>query len=374
MNGSEPHPVEPLSPETNVRREELLRAAGTTLLIAALLVFLTVRSLRFWESGLLGVDARVLLQAASALLDGVSPYPGFHYPPLPLVALVPLTAVPNAPLLASILALACVPASLWALSVRDWRCYAAALMWQPVSSAVQTANASIFIVLGTAMAWRYRDHARRAGLAAAVAVSAKLISWPLVVWLWATGRRAATGWCIAWSALATVGLAGVIVAATGSSGSTYSGAASSLASDRSTSSYGLDDMLSGVGVPLGLSHAAFLTVAVAVAGVAALLGRRGEVDSSFGVDALATMLAAPNLWPHSFAFLLLALGVMRPRFTAVWLLPIAMYGLPAGDPGPSALARAWIVLGIVVLITIVRRESSRPLLPPFRGLRATLTH
>ena len=57
-------------------------------------------------------------------------------------------------------------------------------------------NLTILLVLLVALAWRYRDEARLAGLALGVAVAAKLFVWPLVVWLLLTRRFRAAAWAV----------------------------------------------------------------------------------------------------------------------------------------------------------------------------------
>ena len=92
------------------------------------------------------------------------------------------------------LLVALVPLSLWLLGVRDWRCYVVALLWISVFNAVQTANVTLPILAGAAVCWRYRDRWRWPAIAGGLAVAAKIVAWPLLVWLAATGRaRAALG-------------------------------------------------------------------------------------------------------------------------------------------------------------------------------------
>ena len=55
-------------------------------------------------------------------------------------------------------------------------------------------NITILLVLLVALAWRYRDRARIAGLALGAAIAAKLFVWPLVVWLLLTRRYRAAAW------------------------------------------------------------------------------------------------------------------------------------------------------------------------------------
>ena len=132
------------------------------------------------SEGLLAWDVRfAYLPAAEAVLDGVSPYPelddpiledqkGYVYPPQLLIALLVLT--------------------LHVLGIRDARCYAAALLWVPSISGVLLANVSIPLAFALAVMWRYRDEVWPPALALGLAVSAKLLLWPMFVWMLATRR------------------------------------------------------------------------------------------------------------------------------------------------------------------------------------------
>ena len=90
----------------------------------------------------------------------------------------------------------CVFAALWILGVRDWRCYVIALTSPVVVHGLYYGNLTIVMVLLVALAWRYRERARIAGLALGAAVAAKLFVWPLVVWLLLTRRFRAAAWAI----------------------------------------------------------------------------------------------------------------------------------------------------------------------------------
>ena len=83
------------------------------------------------------------------------------------------------------------------LGVRDWRCHVLAVTSPVVVHGLYYGNLTIVLVLPLALAWRYRDRARLAGLALGAAVAAKLFVWPLVVWLLLTRRFRAAAWAVA---------------------------------------------------------------------------------------------------------------------------------------------------------------------------------
>jgi len=177
---------------------------------------------------LLAWDVRfAYLPAADAVLAGESPYPelddpiledqkGYVYPPQLVVALLPLTALPVdlVALLVAIGMLALVGLTLWILDIRDVRCYATAFLWMPAASGVLLANVSIPLALAVALVWRYRDAVWPPAVALGLAVSAKLLLWPMFFWMLATRRLRTTVWAVliglgvTFAAWAAIGFAG----------------------------------------------------------------------------------------------------------------------------------------------------------------------
>ena len=78
--------------------------------------------------------------------------------------------------------------TLCVLEIRDVRCYAAALLWVPTISGVLLGNVSIPLAFALAVVWRYRDAVWPPAVALGLAVSAKLLLWPMFVWMLATRR------------------------------------------------------------------------------------------------------------------------------------------------------------------------------------------
>ena len=135
-----------------------------------LAVISIVNFLEGLDPGSIGFDFRgAYLRAAEEIVDGESPYPpveGFElashnayvYPPLLAFVLIPFTALPadvavgiGVAAVAALLA-----ATLHVLGVRDWRCYAAALLWAPTVNALHMGSSSALLALAAALAWRWR--------------------------------------------------------------------------------------------------------------------------------------------------------------------------------------------------------------------------
>ena len=150
----------------------------------------------------IGFDfAGTVWDGATAIREGRSPYPRptesevqignpALYPPLLMLVVAPLTVLPwSLGLALWITALSAGFAlALWALGVRDLRCYAVAFISAPVFGDLMTGNATLLLVPLVALAWRWRERWLRCGAAAGLAISSKFLVWPLLFWLVGTRR------------------------------------------------------------------------------------------------------------------------------------------------------------------------------------------
>jgi hypothetical protein len=146
--------------------------------------------------------------AAKRLLDGANPYAvtpsqvaaglGFVYPALSALLFAPFALLGNgvASVIDMLLGVACVPAILWTLNVRDWRVYGVMVLLLPVFDGWPSGNLTLPLALMVALAWRHRDRPWAAGLLAAAAISIKPFAWPLGLWLLATRRWKAAAWAL----------------------------------------------------------------------------------------------------------------------------------------------------------------------------------
>ena len=321
-----------------------------------------------WDGGDLSIDfTQTLLPAAERILDGSSPYPAYGYPPLVAFAFVPLALLPApAPELTyTALLIAAVAASLRVLGVRDWRCYGAAFLWTPTYHAVQTGNVTILLLLGSALAWRFRESTRNAGVAAGLAIATKILCWPLVVWLAATRRAAAAvlALCVA------LGVTLLLWASLGFSGLLdYPSSLRGLETAQAPESYTVRALLIDAGTSVTMGQAVWTMLSLAVVTGCFIAGRRGADQLSFTLAMLACVVASPIVWLHSFALLLAPVALSRPRFHWVWLLPTALWFFASGN-GNGAPWQTLLVLG-VVLATLalaatpgLRKSSRRGPLP-----------
>lgn len=344
-------------------------------LFTATLVFLAVvviAGLVAMSAGerLLAWDVRfAYLPAAESVLEGVSPYPalddpileeqkGYVYPPQVVLALLPLTAV-QVDVVAVLVALgllATVGLTLWFLGVRDPRCYAAAVLWVPTISGVLLANISILLALALALVWRYRDAARPSGLVLGLAVSAKLLLWPMFVWMLATRRFLAT----TLAALAGIGVTLLAWAAIGFDGMRgYPNLVQRLTDIQADRSYSIVGMAATAGVGSGVGEVLSLIVGMALLVACLLFARRADEERSFICAIAATLALSPIVWLHYLTLLLVPLAITRPRFSLLWLLPVLLWVSP--KPGYAEGYATFMpgVAAVILLAFLLARVRTR---------------
>ena len=353
-------------------------SAGRGGLLTAALVFVAATMLMGLvglsaAEGLLSWDVRfAYLPAADLILDGESPYPavddpiledqkGYVYPPQLVLLLVPFTVLP-VPVVSFLVALgmlALVFATLRVLEIRDLKCYAAAAVWVPTISGVLLGNVSIPLAFALAVLWRYRDAVWPPAVSLGLAVSAKLLLWPMFVWAAATRRLRIVGLAVglglavtllSWAAIGFAGLA------------EYPDLLRRLSEIQSERSYSIVGMASTLGLAEGVGRALTLLVGGALLVGCVVLARRGDEERSFTCAVAATLALSPILWLHYLVLLLVPLAILRPRFSLIWLLPVVLWVSP--KPGYAEGYETFmpaLVAAILVTVLLARpRVSSAP--------------
>jgi alpha-1,2-mannosyltransferase len=346
-------------------------ATATVVALAIVPVVVAVLFLAaHYEGGTLAFDLRgAYLPAAEAIVDGESPYPALHdprfaaerayvYPPLVAVVLTPATllSVDALSVLAALASLALVLGILYLLGLRDWRCYGAAILWAPTLIGAQTASASLLVAFGVALAWIYRERPAPFAASLGLAIAVKLFVWPLVAWSLALGRvRAAVA--------ATLAAAAAILlpwAVLGFEDLTrYPAILERLAEVVSEESYSVVAVAAAVGLPEIAGRAVAVLLGLVLLGVCAMHGRRGDDLRAFTAAIAAALAFTPVAWEHYLVLLLVPLALARPRFSPLWLLPIALWlakGEDNGDPIQTVLP--FLVAAILVGALLRRPEPS----------------
>lgn len=291
---------------------------------------------------------------ASALLDQANPA---VYPPAVLALAIPLGLLPvgAAIVLWDVVTLGCVVAALRLVGVRDWRVYAIVLVSAPLASTLLLGQIDGFLALCCALVWRYRDRAPLAGGALAAAVAAKLFLWPLALWLVFTRRAKAALIGAAIAVIATV----VGWAAIGFDGLRDYPAL--LAADaRAFEGRGVSLVATGLRAGLGSAAARPLAVltALLLLGVAYHLVRSGAPDRAFAAAIAAGTLGSPVVWMHSTLSLLIAFAIIRPRYTAAWLVPLALWGVLTENPTSGTFVAGQAAIAATIIVAL-RRPNGR---------------
>jgi len=342
----------------------------TALVFLAATIMLGLVFMSAYE-GLLSWDVRfAYLPAVDLVLDGRSPYPalddpiledqkGYVYPPQLLFALLPLSFLPTglAAALGALSSIALVGLTLHVLGVRDARCYAAAILWVPTISGVLLGNVSIPLALALAVTWRYRDAMTPPALALGLAVSTKLLLAPMFVWMLATRRLRSTIWALvvglgvtlaAWAALGFDGLTG------------YPRLLDRLSEIQAGRSYSFVGMADVLGLPEAAGQALGLLAGGALLVACVVLARRGDEPRSFTCAVAATLALSPIVWLHYLVLLLVPMAILRPRFSALWLLPVVLWISPKPGYAEGVETFGPAVVALVLLGVLLARPRARP--------------
>jgi hypothetical protein len=89
---------------------------------------------------------------------------------------------------------------------------------------------------------------------------------------------------------------------------------------------------------------------------------------SLGLAIAAALVLSPIVWRHFFVLLLVPLALSRPRFDAVWLIPIGLWvgdGTFNGAPWQTACVLALVTLTFALCELRPQRETKEaPVLSP----------
>lgn len=303
-------------------------------------------------------DFHMLYVAAVAAAHGRSPYPAhpssltweggaqsaYPYPPLMALLVAPLTLVSfhTAAVSWVLLSTASVALALWLLDVRDWRCYGAMCLWPSTLTAISVGTISPLLLLGVAATWRLRHRTGSAATTAALTVAAKLFLWPLIPWLWLTGRRMA-------AVTAALGSVAASLLAWWWLGFAGLRAYPSLLSRLTT-----------VEAPIGYAPAwqlaGYAGIAIAAAACAVAVNRlRPGQRPKLQAATLSALVLTPILWLH---YLVLLAAALPKRFSWLWLLPALLWLTPQ----QWSYGQAWrvaLVGSVVALVAVLGGQVER---------------
>jgi hypothetical protein len=317
-------------------------------------------------------DFGIFRTAALEVVHGRSPYVGtptaaafahfdkFVYPPVGALVFAPFAALPAS--VARVLMFAAgMAALLWALrllGVSDWRCYGVAVVSAPTINTLALGAVTSFLLLGAALAWRYRDNPAVAAVATAFTAVLKLFLWPIGVWLVATRRWRAAVICLAAGLILLFGGWAVIDFAGLRS---YPTLVHLLEQAEAPVSYSLVALL---GLSGGAATA--LTVGLSLAAVAAVwLASRGSDGDrrSLAVAVVMSLVASPLVWLHYLLLLYVPIALYRPRLSGLWFLPLILWATPTTHShGTTWRIALDLFVVAVIAVRTVGTGSARPAL------------
>jgi hypothetical protein len=334
-------------------RRHLLQIGAHWLVYVALL-----GAVPFLVLGLAGIHPNVLLydfkgglyDAGVAILHGRSPYqPGFlahqaaimHaggiaigetvgktfsipvYPAPANVAIVPLSLLPLwlAGAIYTLASIAALVQAVWLLGVRDWRCFALALLSWPFIYGLYLGALGPFLLLGVAVVWRYRDRVWAPAIAIASIVVAKIFPWPVAAWLFMTRRWKAFALMVAIGLLTTFGAWALI----GFHGiAQYPQMLSDVSFIQERRAVSLVAVLLAAGCsPTVASVLALLGAGVLLAGAWHVLRRPDGQRRALALAVIAALTGTPIVWDHYMVLLFVPIALISPAFSALWLIPLA---------------------------------------------------
>ena len=282
----------------------------------------------------------------------------YVYPPVLAWALTPLTALSEdtGSIVVVLVGVALLVGVLLLVGVRDWRCYTVTLVWAPSLIGLQTGSSSLLLAFAAACAWRFRDRVWPTAAAIGLGVATKLLLWPLLVWTLSTRRVAATIFA------ATIAATTVLVAWAALSFEDAARYPELFRTTRRARGRGQllgDRFRRGSRArsnrrPRRVDRARCL----APRSLCALRSRRRRrAFVRLGDRGRARL--TPILWQHYLVLLLVPLAVVRPRFSPIWLLPVALWLAPREDNGAALQTLLPLIAAAALVVYVLRRAPRR---------------
>jgi Glycosyltransferase family 87 len=291
--------------------------------------------------------------AGWAVLQGHSPYPppvtglrlllgpsSFMNPPLLALIGIPFSLLPFWTGIATfnVVCAGALVASLRSLGINDRRLYLLVLCSLPFITSLALGQPDGLLALPAAAAWRWRDDSSRGAVAVGVLIAAKLLAWPLIIWLIATRRSR--------QAAVAAGSTAVILAASWACIG-FKGLAAYprlLAADARVYENVCHSLVTGfmhLGLPAGAAVLLALVTAAAVGAGVVRIGHGGDA-AWFTAAIVAGVLSSPIVWDHYLLLLFICLAASCGlRDPSSWLLVAALWLCPTENP--PTLWQAWLV-------------------------------
>jgi len=283
------------------------------------------------------------------------------YPPLVAYLFTPFAVLPYSVAGPGyfVLLLASLALTLRLLGVRDWRCFAAVLLWYPVAGCLGTGAISPLLAVLLAIAWRWRHRAGIPAVAIAMACVAKLFLGPLVLWLIATRRWRETGLTVA--VAAAMFLAPFASLGTGVLHG-YPKLLRALDSTFGPRSFSAFTLFHSLGASTAVTRLLVVCLGVALASALFWLASRRRDADAFTIAIAAALILSPIVWMHYYVLLMVPIAIARPKLSGLWFVPLLYWFSPRLE-SEGDLRRLLIGIGVTAAIvgtTILTRASGKP--------------
>ena len=132
----------------------------------------------------------------------------------------------------------------------------------------------------------------------------------------------------------------------------YLALVSKLSEIQAEHSYSFVGMTAALGFGPTVGQVLMLTVGGALLAACFNLGRHGDERRAFTCAIVACLVLTPIVWQHYLSLLVVPLALARPRFSAIWLLPVVLWLSPRLDNGHGLqpFLPALVVLLLVSLL------------------------
>jgi hypothetical protein len=314
-----------------------------------------------WSHGWLG-DFRIFREAGHAVLHGHSPYvqptvqlltgdDRFVYPEPFALLFAPFSVLgPIASSLAFLaLSVGAVVLAVRLLGVTDWRCPGIALLGAGAYGSLVIGSVGPLLLLATAASWRFRDR-WHAGIWLALAAAAKVFLWPLLVWLVVTRRLRG----LAAAAMTLVAIVGLWALLDLRGLKEYPMTLRVLDEVERWKSYSPGSLVISVGGSAVASH--LVALAIALIGAIGIFALRKNDRAAVTAWVAVALLATPILWMHYLVLLVVPIGLVRPRLSPLWGLPILLW-IAGGPEASGSIWKITITLAIILSATAIALRS-----------------
>jgi hypothetical protein len=212
----------------------------------------------------------------------------------------------------------------------------------------------MFLALGLALIWRYRERPLIAGLLSAAIISLKPFVWPVVLWLLFTRRIRATAWTLLWGIV--INAVAWAVVGYGRIGE-YLHLSATVTSTLKQNGYGLIALLAHPGAPIWTGELLMAVVVLVLLAACLRAARHHDEQLALLLCVLLMLAATPLLWNHYFVLLIVPLALYRPHISFEWIAGLLWWLCPGTD---VSAWQAFVGAGVTALIAccLIAGDSS----------------